>query len=147
VTTLNTVIGCILALGSAICVAVLISVVARESSKHTTVTSAGLQLLIGALLSSPLLVFELPSLKSCLWFAAIGALLLGPGFALYWRALKRLDAATASIIGLNEAVIASLVGTFLTDARITPATVVGGGLVLVAITLEAWSDGLITVGE
>jgi drug/metabolite transporter (DMT)-like permease len=135
-TTFKSVAGCVLALGSASCVALLVTVVARESAERTTVTSAGLQLLLGSLLSSPLLAFGLPSLETTAWLVAIGALLFGPGFALYWRALKRIDATTASIIGLNEAVIATVVGALLTGRYFTISTIGAGALVLLAVALE-----------
>ncbi|WP_024803641.1 DMT family transporter [Nocardia sp. BMG51109] len=128
--------GCLLALGSAACVATLVSLIAREAGPHHTITSAGLQLLVAGIASSPLLLLDLPRARTAAELAAVGALLLGPGFALYWQALRWLDAATASIIGLNEAVVAALVGALCTGTRITTATAAAGVLILCAVGLE-----------
>lgn len=132
--------GCLLALASAACVATLVSLIAREAGARATVTSAGLQLLLAGIAASPLLLLDPPSLLTAAELPAIGALLLGPGFALYWRALRHLDATTASIIGLNEAVVAALVGALYTDTRLTAATVGAGALVLLAVGLEQRSS-------
>ncbi|WP_280363054.1 DMT family transporter [Nocardia wallacei] len=128
--------GCLLALGSAACVAALVSLIAREAGPGNTITPAGLQLLLAGVASSPLLAVEPPSARTAAALAAVGALLLGPGFALYWQALRWLDAATASIVGLNEAVVAALVGALCTETRLTTATAGAGVLILLAVGLE-----------
>ncbi|WP_280263758.1 DMT family transporter [Nocardia wallacei] len=132
----SAVLGCLLALASAGCVAALVSLIARKATANNTITSAGLQLLLAGTAGSPLLALEPPSAVVAAELAALGALLLGPGFALYWQALRRLDAATASIIGLNEAVVAALVGALCTGTRLTTATVGAGVLILLAVGLE-----------
>ncbi|MGF6892959.1 drug/metabolite transporter (DMT)-like permease [Nocardia sp. GAS34] len=128
--------GCGLALGSAACVAMLVSVIARQPGPSHTTTSAGLQLLLGGAASSPLLALDPPSVPVAAELAAVGALLLGPGFALYWRALRWLDAATASVIGLNEAMVATLVGAVCTRSLPGSATAAAGVLILIAVGLE-----------
>ena len=128
--------GCVLALGSAACVATLVSVISREAEARSTTTSAGLQVLLAGIAGSPLLVIDPPAPRRAAELLAVGALLLGPGFALYWRALRRLDATTASIVGLNEAVVAALVGALCTGTRLTAATAGAGALVLAAVGLE-----------
>nr|WP_246462064.1 EamA family transporter [Nocardia transvalensis] len=128
--------GCLLALGSAACVAALVSLIVRAAGPNHTITSAGLQLLVAGAASSPLLAFDPPRPTVAAELAAVGALLLGPGFALYWQALRWLDAATASIVGLNEAVVAALVGTVCTETRLTAATAAAGVLILLAVGLE-----------
>ena len=128
--------GCALALGSAACVAMLVSVIARQPGPNHTITAAALQLLLGGIASSPLLAIDPPSLPVAAELAAVGATLLGPGFALYWQALRWLDAATASVIGLNEAVVATLVGAVCTRSLPTSATAAAGVLILLAVGLE-----------
>jgi len=128
--------GCVLALGSAACVAMLVSVIARHSGPDHTITSAALQLLFGGIASSPLLLLDPPSARAAIELAAVGATLLGPGFALYWQALRQLSAATASVIGLNEAVVATLVGAVTTHSLPTAATAAAGLLILIAAGLE-----------
>ncbi|WP_157120893.1 DMT family transporter [Nocardia miyunensis] len=128
--------GCALALGSAACVAMLVSVIVRQPGPNHTITAAALQLLLGGVASSPLLALDPPSLPVAAELAAVGATLLGPGFALYWQALRWLDAATASVVGLNEAVVATLVGAACTRTLPTPATAAAGVLILLAVGLE-----------
>ncbi|MEU6562264.1 DMT family transporter [Nocardia nova] len=128
--------GCGLALGSAACVAMLVSVIARQPDPNHTITSAALQLLLGGVASSPLLALDPPSAPVAIALAAAGATLLGPGFALYWQALRWLDAGTASVIGLNEAVVATLIGATYTHRLPTAATAVAGVLILIAVGLE-----------
>lgn len=128
--------GCVLALGSAACVATLVSLISREAEARSTITSAGLQVLVAGIAGSPLLALDPPTPLGAAELLAVGALLLGPGFALYWRALRRLDATTASIVGLNEAVVAALVGALCAGTRLTAATVGAGALVLGAVGLE-----------
>ncbi len=128
--------GCGLALGSAACVATLVSVIARQPGPNHTTTSAALQLLLGGVASSPLLLLDPPSAPMAATLAVVGAALLGPGFALYWQALRWLDASTASVIGLNEAVVATLVGAVCTRTLPTSATALAGVLILIAVGLE-----------
>ncbi|MEU3011252.1 EamA family transporter [Nocardia asteroides] len=132
--------GCLLALGSAMCVAILVTTVAREARARTTPASAGLQLILAGLLSSVLVVAEPPTLAGAVQMVVVGVLFLGPGFALYWAALRRVDATTASILGLNEAVIASVVGAVLLNGRISVAAFAAGLLVLSAVAMEQWSQ-------
>ncbi|WP_157117578.1 DMT family transporter [Nocardia vaccinii] len=129
-------VGCGLAVGSAACVAMLVGVIARQPGPNHTITAAALQLLLGGIASSPLLALDAPSLPVAAELAAVGALLLGPGFALYWQALRWLDASTASVVGLNEAVVATLVGAACTRTPPTSATAAAGVLILLAVGLE-----------
>ncbi|WP_156371155.1 DMT family transporter [Nocardia arizonensis] len=128
--------GCALAVASAACVAGLVTLVARHAAGRPTMASAGLQLLIAAGFCLPMMVSKPPSYSATIHLIAVGAFALGPGFALYWWALKTLDATTAGIIGLNEAVAASVVGALLTSTRITPTTLLAGGLVLTAVAVQ-----------
>lgn len=138
--TTEVVLGCVLALASAACVALLISLVASESPGRATLSAAGLQLLIAAVLGAPLLAIGPPTLTVSWQLLAIGGLLLGPGFACYWWALRNLDAPTAGIIGLNEAIVAAVVGVAVAGSHITAATLVAAALVLTAVGLEVRSE-------
>ena len=128
--------GCGLALGSAACVAMLVSVIARQPGPNHTTTSAALQLLLGGVASSPLLALDPPSVPVAAALAVVGATLLGPGFALYWQALRWLDAGTASVIGLNEAVVATLLAAAYTHTLPAWPTAAAGVLILIAVGLE-----------
>lgn len=132
----STAAGCVLALGSAACVAILVSVIARQSGANQTITSAALQLMLGGVASSPLLALDPPPVSVAAELVLIGAIFLGPGFALYWQALRRLDAATAGVVGLNEAVVATLLGAIWRESPPTRATAVAGVLIVIAVGLE-----------
>ncbi|WP_067688162.1 EamA family transporter [Nocardia jejuensis] len=135
-TTVNVFAGCLLALGSAGCVALLITIVARNSRDRAPLSSAGLQLAIASVLGAPLLTIAPPSGEKSMALLAIGAFFLGPGFVGYWWALRTLDAPTAGIVGLNEAVTASIVGAVVAGNQLTVPVVGAGILVLIAVGLE-----------
>lgn len=133
--------ACLLSLGSSVAVAILISVIASASSERPAVASAGIQLVMAAVLSAPLMfVGHWAGYRDPAILLLVGALLLGPGFVLYWNALRRLDATTAGIIGLNEALVASLLVGLLGAGDITPMTLIAGLLVLVSVGLESLSS-------
>jgi drug/metabolite transporter (DMT)-like permease len=145
-TAWSTLLGCALAISSAVCVAVLITLVAREAGPTSDpLSAASLQLLMGAALSSPLLLVELPQPTVSAALAAIGAFLLAPGFVLFWLAMRRLAPTVAGILGLNEVVVAAAVGLAIGDADITWVTLLAGLLVLAAVALESRTEGGITV--
>lgn len=127
----------LLATGSAVAVAALIYTVSKYASNMEPDPSAALQLGVAAVLTSPLLLFSRPeSLHRAVFLILAGAFLLGPGFALYWRAMRGLDASTASIIGLNEAVVAVLLNLLLFDRTISIQTAVSGFVIFTAIAIE-----------
>lgn len=137
-------VGCALALVSAGCVARLITLVVRESAGRPSGSAAGLQLLAAAVLAAPLLGVAIladaaPTAGQTMMLAVLGALLLGPGFACYWVALRYLDEVTTGLIGLNEAVVATIAGAVLVGSEITVATLLAGVLVLGAVGLELGS--------
>ncbi|MGE4427184.1 MAG: EamA family transporter [Solirubrobacteraceae bacterium] len=128
--------GSVLALGSATALAVLVVQVSRRSAGHDPDVAAGLQLSLVAVITLPLLLTGAPGLPDAGWLLLAGAALLGPGFALYWRALRTMDAPLAGILGLNEAVIATVIGALAFGATIGLATLVAGTLILAAVVLE-----------
>ncbi|MGW5309850.1 EamA family transporter [Nocardia thailandica] len=140
------VLGCVLAIGSAVCVATLVSSIARESAQRATLSSAGWQLVCAGVAGSVLIFAQPPSFPTAGVLVGVGALLLGPGFALYWLGLRGLDATAAGVLGLNEAVFAAIAGALFTGTRITPAAIVAGALVLAAVVLEQRSRRIPVVG-
>ncbi|MQY31392.1 DMT family transporter [Nocardia aurantia] len=129
--------SCALALGSAGCVALLITTVARESRYHRGVSSAGFQLATAAILGLPLVAVTPPSPAVSVELIVVGAIFLGPGFVVYWWALRTIDSTVAGMIGLNEAVSASVIGAVLIGGRPTVPVIGAGFLVLIAVGLEA----------
>jgi len=128
--------GSALAIASAFAVAILISQVAREAGGQDPDVAAGLQLAAASLLTLPLAIAAAPTTATLGWLALIGIVLLGPGFALYWRALRGLDAPLAGLLGLNEAVIAAVVAALAFQMPLTPATAAAATLILIAVALE-----------
>ncbi|MEU2036146.1 DMT family transporter [Nocardia amamiensis] len=130
-------IGCGLALGSAAAVTALIILVARESGRRDPTVSAGLQLAIAGVLTAPFLTASTWDWNRMLAELALGAALLGPGFVLYWRAMRGLSPPTAGAIGVNEAVVASAVVAALDRSQISLPIALSGALVAAAVLLDA----------
>lgn len=138
--TMSVFAGTVLALGSAVALAILISRVASTAVAFDPDVAAALQLTIAAILTLPLVLTDPPT-ETRLWrLGFAGALLLAPGFALYWRALRQLGAQAAGILGLNEAVVASLFGVVVFESHFAFVTLVAAGLVLAAVAIELGSD-------
>jgi drug/metabolite transporter (DMT)-like permease len=141
--TASSIVGAALALGSAVALAILISRVASTASNQDPDVAASLQLAVAAALLLPLILAAPPSGAHFWKLGLAGALLLAPGFALYWRALRGLGAQAAGILGLNEAVVASLLGFLVFSSDFTLVTLVAGGLVLAAVAIEIGLDDAI----
>lgn len=133
--------GSALALGSAVSVAMLITTVVNSAQEQEPDVSAGLQLCVTAVFTLPLAFIAPPSSSDILWLLLIGIALLGPGFALYWRALRVIDAPLAGILGLNEAIIALIFGALIFSAPIRFATAGAAVLILSATALELRGGG------
>jgi drug/metabolite transporter (DMT)-like permease len=127
----------VLAIGSAVAVAALIKAVTKLAPAVNPDGAAAVQLTIAAAATAPVvLVASPPDQHDAVLLMAAGALFLGPGFAIYWRALRGLSATTASIVGLNEAVAATILGYILFAEQIALMAVISSCLVLAAIVLE-----------
>ncbi|WP_157106988.1 DMT family transporter [Nocardia arthritidis] len=135
----NALIGCGLALGSAAAVTALIVLVARESQDRDPIVSAGLQLAVAGVLTAPFLTMTTWDWARMLAELGLGATLLGPGFALYWRAMRRLSPPIAGALGVNEAVVASIAVAAVDTSQLSLPTALGGTLVVVAVLLDAES--------
>jgi drug/metabolite transporter (DMT)-like permease len=138
--TMSVVAGAVLALASAVALAVLISRVASTATNFDPDVAAALQLTIAATLTLPLVLTDPPTVTRLWRLGLTGAVLLGPGFALYWRALRQLGAQAAGILGLNEAIVASLLGVVVFESHFALVTLAAAGLVLVAVAIELGSD-------
>ncbi|MFB7878873.1 EamA family transporter [Nocardia sp. NPDC056064] len=137
VSTAQAIAGCALAFGSAVSVAALITLVARASARRGDPTvAASLQLGVAGVLTLPYLLVGTANPGQLLIEFGLGALLLGPGFALYWRAMRTTDAATAGVIGLNEAIVAWTLIAALDHASMSIWLLAAGGLIVIAIVLE-----------
>ncbi len=132
----SAVLACVLALGSAAAVTVLIILVAKESRRRDPTMSAGLQLAVAGVLTTPLLATATWNGSRMLAESAICAALLAPGFALYWRAVRHLQPATVGAVGLTEAIVASALVGVLDRSQISIPIVISGILVAAAILLD-----------
>jgi probable blue pigment (indigoidine) exporter len=73
-------------------------------------------------------------------YLAIGGSLLG--FTLFFYVLKKLSPSAVSLITLMTPVLAMMVGVLAAGEHITPAMMIGGGLVLFALVVYVeWSFG------
>lgn len=132
----DAVIGALLAIGSAAALAMLINKVALSAPGLNPDAAAAGQLAIAGACTAPLLLVPggLPSDFG--GTALAGILLLGPGFALYWRALRELSAPAAGVVGLNEAIVASLLGAAFLAESLSAGLLGGSCLILLAIGAE-----------
>lgn len=133
--------GSVLALVSAMALVVLNLTVASKAIDHDPATAAGAQFVIVLAMLSPLLFlsdsFPVPDIA---WLTVAGMFGLAPGLILIWRALQRLDPSTTSVIGLNEAVVASAIVAVIVPGSVTVHAAVSGVLILAALGAEIWSD-------
>lgn len=133
--------GSVLALVSAMALVVLNLTVASKAVDHDPATAAGAQFVIVLAMLSPLLFlsdsFPIPDIA---WLTVAGMFGLAPGLILIWRALQRLDPSTTSVIGLNEAVVASAIVAVIVPGSVTVHAAVSGVLILAAMGAEIWSD-------
>ncbi|MEU6191920.1 DMT family transporter [Nocardia sp. NPDC047038] len=128
--------GCALALGSAAAVTALIVLVTSASRQRDPTMSAGLQLAVAGVLTTPLLLSTNWNGGRVLTELVLGAALLGPGFALYWRAVRHLRPATVGAVGLTEAVVASALVGVVDRSQISMPIVLSGVLVATAVLLD-----------
>lgn len=132
----------VLAIGSAVAVAALINAVTIFAPAVNPDIAATTQLAVAAVATAPIALVAGPQDRyDTVVLLAAGALFLGPGFAIYWRALRGLSATTASILGLNEAVAATVLGYLFFSARISTVSVLSSCLVLASIVLELLRKG------
>lgn len=127
----------VLAVGSAMAVTALISAAAKLAPTTNPDVAAAAQLTIAALATTPMiLVAAPPDQMDAMVLLGAGAFLLGPAFAIYWRSLRGLNAATAGLLGLNEVVTVTLFSATLFGDKISFAVGLSGALMLAAVVLE-----------
>jgi drug/metabolite transporter (DMT)-like permease len=128
--------GSALALGSALVVALLVTLATRTSRRVAPLRGAASQLTIAAALLTPLATTT-PGLRirDCLTATLVGVLFLGPGLALYWRAIQQLPPERTSIIGLNEAVVATTIGVVALGRRIDASSLVSTAILMSTVIL------------
>lgn len=134
-------VGAILALLSAAMVAVLIVLLARSADGQDPQVAGGLQLSVTALILAPVAITAggLPP-ATALQLVAVGALLMGPGFALYWLGLRAVRPAVAGVAGLTEAPVAAVAAALAFGTSFPPMMLVACACVLAAVALAQLGD-------
>lgn len=133
--------GSILALMSALALVALNLLVASRAVDHDPATAAGAQFIIVLALLSPLLLLSANfPVVDIAWLTVAGMFGLAPGLIFIWRALQRLDPSTTTVIGLNEAVVASVIVAVIVPGSVTVYAAMSGALILTAMAAEIWSN-------
>ncbi|MGQ0775075.1 MAG: EamA family transporter [Pseudonocardiales bacterium] len=126
-----------LAVGSAVALTALISAVAKLAPTTNPDVAAAAQLTIAAVATTPMILLaELPDQIDVMVLLGAGAFFLGPAFAIYWRSLRGLNAATAGLLGLNEVITATIFSMTLFGEKISFTVGLSGVLMLAAVVLE-----------
>lgn len=133
----NVPVAATLAILSALFLAVLISVVATASKHQDPDVASGWQLTLAGIVLAPVALLG-PGINGEAFgiVTLIGLLLFAPGFALYWRGMRGVGAATGGVIGLNEVIVSSIVVLVLAPEKLTTTSVVAALAVSVVIALE-----------
>lgn len=116
----------VLAVGSAVAVTALIAAVAKLAPATNPGVAAAAQLTIAAVATTPMILVAAPPAQiDAMVLLGAGAFFLGPAFAMYWRSLRGLNAATAGLLGLNEIITATLFSATLFGEKISLAVGLG----------------------
>jgi DME family drug/metabolite transporter len=99
-------------------------------------TSAYLGFAAGALLLTPFATFP-STTTGWLLIAYFGLIPTAVAYTLFYAALNTLKASTASVVALLEPLVATAIGTLAFHEHLTPATLLGGALLLLAITAQS----------
>lgn len=111
--------GSVLALISAVALMLLNLLVASRAGRYDPATAAGAQFIVVLVLVTPFLVSAHNlGARDVTLLTAPGALGVAHGLVLMWKALALVDPSTVSVIGLNEAVVASLIVMLVVPGRL-----------------------------
>lgn len=130
------ILGAVLALGSAVAVAALITEVVNHAPTTPAFTGPGLQLVIAGLLLAPFILLAPPTVQASLVLVLIGCVIFSAGFAFYWIGLRGTGATLAGILGLAEAVFATAIGAFWGSSSVDAVTAIAALFVLSATAVE-----------
>lgn len=93
-----------------------------------------------AILSPALILLEVPTARQVAWLAVFGMIQLALPYWLMARALRHVSSVEAGLLTLIEPVLNPLWAWWIAgeSEKPTPATLVGGGLILVALAVRYW---------
>lgn len=103
------------------------------------ITSAMLGFTTGALILLPLAMIEgiTPALGSWPLLAYFGLVPTALAYALFYTGLRAIRASTAAVIALVEPLLAALIGVLAFHEHLTPLSLIGAAVLLVAVLLQA----------
>ncbi len=103
------------------------------------VTSAMLGFSAGALILLPLAMMEgvTPALGSWPLIAYFGLVPTALAYASFYLGLRAVRASTAAVVALIEPLLAALIGVLAFDEHLTPVSLIGAAVLLVAVLLQA----------
>lgn len=133
----NNFLGMTAMLFSAAIYALTIIIFKKESEKYSTYETVFYQNVVGAIVFLPFIFFNKPFPTLFQTNQAVGyAVLIGIiGYALFFSALKRINASSAAFLSYIEVVSAILLGVIFFQEQLTWNMVLGGSMILVAATL------------
>lgn len=136
-TTVDVLIGCALALFSAVMVCVMFVAISSHGSKSGVLESAASQFTVVLVLLSPLLLFKPHevSVTDIGVLFVVGATVWSLGLILMWRSLRMVDPSTTSVVMLNEAVTATLI-VAVAVGGVSWLSAVSGALILCVVAAE-----------
>lgn len=127
------IIGMVAAVLSAITYAITVLMFKSESHNYTKEQTIIYQNLVGAFFFIPFLFFIPDASLDQLGVGIFYGFLIGiVVFKLFFFGLKYLEASTASSLMYLEVVSAMVLGYFILDEKVTPNTLIGGGLIVIS---------------
>jgi drug/metabolite transporter (DMT)-like permease len=136
--------GVVLALIAAVLLAVLIVNAKILSGYHDGVRLAFLQVAVATVVLLPVIAFDndgWPSLASIGWLVVLGLVHTAAALVVYFQALARIPATSASVLAYLEPAAGVLFAWWILSEQPSAATVLGGVLIVVAGLLVVRAGG------
>jgi drug/metabolite transporter (DMT)-like permease len=128
--------GDMLAFGATLAMAFLM-VLGRKYASIDLLGAACLSTLISAAFSFPF-SGDVPSLRDMMWLAAFGMINQAAGFVCFAYGSRLLPPTETALIGALDAPLAPLWALILFGIMPLPATLIGGGIVFLAVMAHFW---------
>ncbi|MET9311011.1 EamA family transporter [Kribbella sp. NPDC003505] len=130
------VVGLLLSLVSAGCIAVFITIVSKVAGKTSPTMGAGVQMLCSGLVLAPALFVIRVATDDLVSLVMTAASLFAPACLLYWRAMRDLAPITAGRVQLAEPLFGAVAAMAIFAIRPSGFEAFSAVLVLVAVLLE-----------
>ena len=137
-------VGILLGVGAAAIYSVYIMVGSRVMRRVSAIQSSAVIFASAGVVSTGLMLIEGPHLPaSALGWGAVGAIVVVatvlPG-VMFLAGLHRIGASNAAMLSTTEPVVTVVLAAFLLGEVVKPSTLVGGGLILVAVIILAQGE-------